>query len=149
MMVEVRERILEVLNKTHLMSLGTCDNEGPWVADIIFIYDEDFNLYWMSDADTRHSRAILNNANVAGSITYSTKSKEPNFGIQFEGVAEQLPGVQFQLLVKHLAKRAYPKPKLSHAKKILDGDLWYKVTPSKIFLIDEENFGYDRQSFAM
>jgi uncharacterized protein YhbP (UPF0306 family) len=130
------------------MSLATHDDTGSWVADVIFIYDEDFiNIYWMSDPQTRHSKAILKNNKVAGSITYSTKSKESNFGIQFEGIAEQLEGIQFELLVKHLAKRGYPMPELSQAEKILDGDCWYKLTPSKIFLIDEDNFGYDRQSF--
>jgi uncharacterized protein YhbP (UPF0306 family) len=103
----------------------------------------------MSDPDTRHSKAILKNKKVAGSITQSTKSKEPNFGIQLEGKAEQLEGIQFELLVKHLVKRNHPKPELSQAKKILDGDRWYKLIPSKIFLIDEEHFGYDRQSFDM
>ena len=146
-MIDIKKRILEILSKTHLMSLATHDDTGPWVADVIFIYDEDFNIYWMSDPETRHSKAILKNNKVAGSITYSTKSKEPNLGIQFEGTAEQLQGVQFELLVKHLAKRGYPKPELAQAKEILDGDLWYKLTPSKIFLIDEENFGYDRKSF--
>lgn len=144
-MVDIRERIKEVLAKTHLMSLGVVDAQGPWVADVVFIYDDDMNIYWMSDPEARHSKAILKNNRVAGSITHSTQSKEPNFGIQFEGVAEQLEGVQFQLLIKHLAKRKHPQPDLSQAAKILDGDMWYKVTPTLIGLIDEENFGYDRQ----
>jgi hypothetical protein len=33
--------------------------------------------------------------------------------------------------------------------KILDGDLWYKLTPIKIGLVDEENFGSDRQELAL
>ncbi|OHB04703.1 MAG: hypothetical protein A3B14_01685 [Candidatus Zambryskibacteria bacterium RIFCSPLOWO2_01_FULL_45_21] len=144
-MVNIRERILEVLEQTHLMSLATVDEGGPWVADVVFIFDDDLNIYWMSDPKTRHSKAILENNKAAGSITYSTKRKETNFGVQFEGIVEQLEGIQFSLLVKHLTKRGYPKPKISDAKKILDGDMWYKLTPTKVGLIDEENFGYDRQ----
>lgn len=148
-MVDIKKRIFEVLGKAHLMSLATHDDVGPWVADVIFIYDEDMNIYWMSDPETRHSKAVLKNNKSAGSITCSTKSKELNFGIQVEGITAQLQGVQFELLTKHLAKRGYSKPKLSQAKKILDGDLWYKLTPSKILLIDEENFGYTRKSLDM
>lgn len=148
-MIDIRKRIIEVLSQTHLMSLAVSDVNGPWVADVIFIYDDDLNIYWMSDSETRHSKAILENNKVAGSITCSTKSKELNLGIQFEGVAEQLEGVQFNLLVKHLAKRNYPKPELSQALKILDGDLWYKLTPTKIGLVDEENFGGDRQELGI
>lgn len=148
-MTDIRQRILEVLQKTHLMSLGVVDEKGPWVADVVFIFDEDLNIYWMSDPDARHSRAVRENKKAAGSITYSTRSKEPNFGLQIEGAAGQLEGVQFALLVKHLAKRNYPKPKISDAKKLLDGDCWYKLIPKKIGLIDEENFGHERQEFLL
>lgn len=48
-----------------------------------------------------------------------------------------------------MKKRKYPMPKLSQAKKILDGDCWYELTPSKIFLTDEENFGYERKSLDL
>ena len=144
-MINIKSRIFEVLDKSYLMSLATQDDNGPWVADLIFIHDEKPNIYWMSDSEARHSKAILKKNNVAGSITLSTKSKDKNLGIQFEGFAEQLKGVQFELLVKHLAKSGYPIPKLSQAKKILDGDCWYKLTPSRIFLIDEENFEYERR----
>ena len=64
-------------------------------------------------------------------------------------VAEELPGVQFKLLIKHLKKRSCPNPKLSEAKKMLDGDCWYKLRLDKIGLIDEENFDYDRQDLAL
>lgn len=144
-MINIQDRVIEVLSKSHLMSLAIQDNEGPWIADVIFVYDEDLNIYWMSDSDTRHSKAVVENGKVAGTITHTTRSKEPNFGIQFEGKAEKLPGTQFELLVKHLAKRGYPVPKMSQAKKILDGDRWYKLVPTKMFLIDEENFGFKRQ----
>jgi len=148
-MVDIRKRILEVLDQTHLMSLAINDSNGPWVADVLFIYDDNLNIYWMSDPATRHSKAIQENNKVAGSITHSTKSKEANFGIQFNGIAEQLEGVQFKLLVKHLVKRGYPKPKLSQAMKLLDGDCWYKLIPTRIGLIDEKHFGYDRQELDL
>lgn len=144
-MKNIKSRVLEVLKNTHLMSLATNDKKGPWVADVIFIHDKDINIYWMSDPNTRHSKAILLNKKSAGTITYSTKSKELNFGIQFEGISEKLEGIQINLLTKHLTKRGHPKPKLLQALEILDGDSWYKLTPTKIYLIDEENFGFKRQ----
>jgi len=144
-MINIKNRIIEVLKTTHLMSLATNDENGPWVADVVFIHDKDLNIYWMSDPNTRHSKAISLNKKSAGTITYSTKSKELNFGIQFEGISEKLEGVQINLLTKHLAKRGHSKPKLLQASEILDGDSWYKLTPTKIYLIDEKNFGFNRQ----
>ncbi|MFA6295179.1 MAG: pyridoxamine 5'-phosphate oxidase family protein [Candidatus Paceibacterota bacterium] len=148
-MIDIRKRVLEVLNNTHLMSLGTSDKDGIWVADVIFLYDEDLNIYWLSAPDCRHSKAILENNKVAGSITYSTKNKELNFGIQLEGEVERLEGIRFDLIIKHWTKRNHKIPDISKALEVLGGDCWYKLTPTRIELIDEENFGFDRQKLKI
>lgn len=144
-MIDIKKRVLEVLDKTHLMSLATMDDAGVWVADVIFIYDKDLNIYWLSAPEARHSQAVLKNNKVAGTITYSTKKNEPNFGIQLEGRVERLEGIQFILVAKHWAKRGHPAPDISKVATLLDGDCWYKMTPTKIELVDEENFGFERQ----
>lgn len=142
--MDLRLRIGEVLDKAHLMSLATVDNSGVWVADVIFIYDDNFNLYWMSDPHVRHSQAIIKNKNVAGAITVSNKAKEQNLGIQFHGAAEKIEGARHDLAVKHLAKRGHPPPKDSD--DILQGHSWYILKPELIQLIDEENFGFNKQT---
>ncbi len=144
-MVDIRKKVLEVLNNTHLMSLGTYDDKGIWVADVIFVYDDDLNIYWLSAPDCRHSKAIIKNAKAAGTITSSVKSKEPNFGIQFDGKAERLSGARFDLIIKHWTKRKHKIPDISKALEVLSDDCWYKLVPDRFELIDEENFGFDRQ----
>ena len=67
--MNLKIRVLEILENAHLMSLATRDDGGLWVADVIFVYGDDLNLYWMSDPDCRHSQAIPKNDGVAGSIT--------------------------------------------------------------------------------
>jgi nitroimidazol reductase NimA-like FMN-containing flavoprotein (pyridoxamine 5'-phosphate oxidase superfamily) len=57
-MVNVREKIKQVLEQGYILSLGTYDENGPWVADVRYISDDDFNIYWMSDPKFRHSEAI-------------------------------------------------------------------------------------------
>lgn len=39
-----RDLIKEVLEKGYLMSLATEDDGGVWVSDVIYIYDEKFNI---------------------------------------------------------------------------------------------------------
>lgn len=129
------------------MSLATLDDGGLWVADVIYIYDENLNIYWMSSPNVRHSKAILKNKQVAGSITVSNRSKEKNLGIQFSGIAEKIEGARYDLAVKHLEKRGHPKPKESD--DVLDGDSWYVLTPNKVDLIDEENLGWKKKSLEM
>ena len=48
----------EVLDQAYLMSLGVNDKQGVWVADVIFTYDDDANIYWMSTPERRHSVAL-------------------------------------------------------------------------------------------
>ena len=147
-MMDIKSKILEVLSRGHLMSLATLDDSGPWVADVVYVYDENFSIYWMSDPEVRHSKAILKNAQVAGTITISNKSKEPNLGIQFFGQAEKIDGPRHDLAIKHLTKRGYPEPK--ETDDILQGDSWYVLRPrQQIDLIDEENYGYDKKSLEL
>lgn len=129
------------------MSLATLDDGGLWVADLVYVFDEDFNIYWMSDPEVRHSKAISKNTQVAGTITISNKSKEPNLGIQFFGKAEKIEGARHDLAIKHLIKRGYPEPEESD--DVLQGDSWYVLHPTKIDLIDEENYGYEKKSLDL
>lgn len=142
-MIDLRSRVRTALEKAHLMSLATRDADGLWVADLIFVYDECLNIYWMSSTETRHSCAIAQNSEVAGTITVSVKSKEPNLGIQFAGKAERMEGLQLGLLRKHLQKRGTPEPK--DIALVLKGRSWYMIKPTTIHLIDEENFGFKKQ----
>ena len=146
-MIDLRERVKTVLVNTHLMSLATVDEGGLWVADAIFIHDDSLNLYWMSSPAARHSRAILKHPQVAGTITASTRSKEPNFGIQFAGRAEKIDGPRHDLAVKHYAKRGRPAP--GENEDVLQGGSWYKLVPMTLKLIDEANFGYDVQDVLL
>src|SRR3989344_7265016 len=141
--IDLRERVREVLVGTHLMSLATTDEGGVWVADVIFIYNDEFKLYWMSNPDARHAQAIVKDNQVAGTVTMSTKSKEPNFGIQFAGVAKKIGGSRHDLAVKHYAKRGRRTP--AETDDVLGGDSWYELTLTKLRLIDEANFGYETQ----
>ncbi len=144
MEINLKERVLEVLQKGHLMSLGTMDAEGVWVADILYIFDDNFNVYWMSSPNTRHSKAVELNTKAAGTITLSNKSKENNFGIQFEGHAEKIEDLDLNIAKQHAIKRGNPVPETS--KDILrPGASWYKLTLKKLYLIDEKNFGFKRQ----
>jgi len=65
--------------------------------------------------------------------------------LPLEGNAERLKGVRFDLIIKHWSKRSHQIPDISKALEVLDGDCWYKLTPTKIHLIDETNFDFDRQ----
>lgn len=141
-MVELKPLILEVLEKSYLMSLATVDDGGVWVAPVICIHDDDLNIYWMSDPVSRHSKAIAMNPNVAVSIVSSGKG-EDNLGIQAGGIAEKIDGLRHDLAEKHFAKRNKPAP--DESQDVLEGDSWYVLHPKHIDLIYEKLFGFKKQ----
>lgn len=144
---EVRQHVLDILNKTHLMSLAVVDDGGPWVCDVIFIYDEGPTLYWLSEIRMRHSKAILKDSRVAATITTNTKSGVPNEGLQISGAAEKIEGEQVELGIKHWNKRGRPLP--ADNKFLDEARSWYKFTPNKIELIYEPVLGYGKAQLEL
>jgi uncharacterized protein YhbP (UPF0306 family) len=134
--------IKEVLEKGYLMSLATLDDGGVWVADVIYVHGDAFNIYWMSDPKARHSKAVVEHSAIAGTITVSGQG-ENNLGIQFSGVAYKLEGPRYDLAKKHYAKRKKSEPKESD--DVLEGDSWYMLKPTHIDLIHEKHFGFEKQ----
>jgi uncharacterized protein YhbP (UPF0306 family) len=142
----IRELIKEVLSEGYLMSLGTVDDGGVWVADVIYIFDDNLNIYWMSKLFRRHSKAIEQNSHVAGTITVSGQG-EDNLGIQFEGMVNKIEGERYDLAKKHYAKRKKPEPK--ETDDVLDGGSWYQLKPVKMELIHEKLFGFEKQKLEL
>ncbi len=141
-MNNIKDSIKEVLKKGYLMSLATVDDSGVWVCDVIYIFDEDLNIYWMSKDFRRHSKAVEKNTNVAGTITVST-IQEDNLGIQFSGTAQKITEVRYDLAESFYKKLGEPVPK--ETDDYLKGHIWYQLKPQKIELIDEKLFGFEKQ----
>jgi uncharacterized protein YhbP (UPF0306 family) len=145
-MEDLKKLAQSILDQGHLMSLGTVDDGGVWVSDVIFVDDGKFNIYWISDPDVRHSQAILKNPKVGATITVSNP-REPGVGLQIEGTAEKIEGGNLELEAKHLAKRGKPRP--IEAGQILEGDSWYRLIPTKIEIIYEPEFGYEKKKLEL
>ena len=142
MSTNIEKLVKDVLDKGYLMSLATVDNGGIWVCDVIYIHDDNLNIYWMSDPKVRHSQAIITNNQVAGTITVSSPG-ENNLGIQFNGIVEKIEGNRHDLTIKHFVKRKKTPPK--EGEDVLQGDSWYVLKPKIIELINEELFGFDKK----
>ncbi|RMG54017.1 MAG: pyridoxamine 5'-phosphate oxidase [Acidobacteria bacterium] len=83
----VRQRVLDYLRDHHTMTLATIGPDGPWATGLFYAHDE-FDVYWLSDPRSRHSRNIAVNPQVAVAIHEDYRRWEEIRGIQMEGVAE-------------------------------------------------------------
>lgn len=137
-MPDLRLHIKEVLAQGFLMSLATVDEGGPWVSDVGYVHDDELNLYWISRKNRRHSAALRKNPAVAASITVSVPP-EKDLGLQIAGNAEELPKTP-DIATAYWAKRTQP-PK----RPMTDEHAWYRLKPTKIELIDEQNFGHEKK----
>ena len=146
MSADIKQLILEVLEKGYLMSLATVDSGGVWVCDVIYIFDENLNIYWMSKDFRRHSKAIEINQNVAGTITVSANG-EDNLGIQFSGVAARIEEARYDLVEKFYTKKN--KPTSLETEDFLKGHTWYQLKPQKIELINEKLFEFEKQKLEL
>ena len=143
-MNDLRSLIVEILEKGYLMSLATVDEGGVWVSDVIYLHDDELNLYWMSDPSVRHSKALLKHPQVAGTITINAPG-EDNLGLQFSGRAEKIDGPRLDLAIKHMAKRGKPAPKTTD--DVLQGDSWYMVKVDFFDIICERLFGFEKKRY--
>lgn len=143
---DIKSLIKEVLERGYLMSLATVDEGGVWVSDVIYVFDDNLNIYWMSKLHRRHSIAIVKSPKVAGTITVSDQG-EDNLGIQFGGSAQKINGERYDLALKHYAKRKKPQPK--ETDNVLDGGSWYVLKPKTIELIHEKFFGFDKKKLEL
>lgn len=147
-MDEIRNLVKEVLEQAYILSLATIDEGGLWVSDLVFVYDDQFNIYWLSAEDIRHSQAILKNNRVAASVTVSNNQGEDNIGLQLAGTVEKIDGDILAIATKHRLKRKKPAPKLG---EILENNTltWYKLKPTKIQLIYEPLWGFEKKDLNL
>ncbi len=141
---ELKHLTQTVLARGYLMSLGIVDEQGPWVADVIYIFDEDFNLYWMSTPKRRHSKAIDGgHDHVAAAIAVTQGPDQPDEGLQISGVAKRVEHPSLDLLKQWMNKKA--ESPMTAAGAVLSGHVWYQLTPDRIELIYQEKFDYNRK----
>jgi len=86
---ELRQQVLTYLQSHNTMTLATVGSDGPWAAGLFYVNDG-FDLYWLSDPDTQHSRNIAHNPHVAVTIHEDYRDWRIIQGIQMEGAAEQV-----------------------------------------------------------
>jgi uncharacterized protein YhbP (UPF0306 family) len=140
--------VRSILDKGYVMSLGTVDESGPWVTDLIFVHDNAFILYWISDVSVRHSLAIKKNPSVAVAVSLTNLSISEEVGVQIMGRAEKLTGDFLEIAVKHRIKRGMIPPK-KEGDILGSGESWYALYPSKIDIIHTPLFGTSKKELIL
>jgi uncharacterized protein YhbP (UPF0306 family) len=129
-----------------LATAGEIDGR-PQAAPLFFASDDQFNLYWISSPDSRHSMNLAAWDDVAAAIFEPTWEWADIKGVQFEGVA--LPVTEDDERARALAiyKAKFPFVNEKFAA-LIDESILYVLRPRWMRWIDNERrFGY-KQEFS-
>lgn len=90
-MEQIDKRIIRFLQKHHVFTLATSNNNEPYVCTCFYVYLEAENLLvFTSDYNTRHVRELENQPRAAGAVALETMVIGRIQGIQLSGVCTPL-----------------------------------------------------------
>ncbi len=150
--MDIKKLIGDYLKEAKLMQVATCKNSQPWACSVYLAYDKNWNLYWLSKPDRRHSKEIRINGKVAGTIVLPHVPGQKVRGLQFQGTAKELV---IREEVEHAIKFYIERFKLSNNRintiiENKDDHLCYRIKPKLFVLFDEINFPNNpRQEFKL
>ncbi len=112
------EKAKKILDNCTYMAVGTSTKRGiPWVAPVLFVYDNDFNIYFLSAVDALHSKNILENADVAVSIFDSRQEIGVSEGIQARGKASLVEKDDIENAITLYCKKVFPESDMEPTKR--------------------------------
>ncbi len=139
MSIHLQEKTLYYLANHNVMTLATTGPEGLWAAAVFYVNDG-FTLYFLSAPTTRHSRNIAEQPVVAATIQEDYEDWPDIKGIQLEGKADQISGMERAKVIAGYGKKFPVVGNLSQAPveiaKAMSKVSWYKVVPERLYIID-------------
>ena len=85
-MKEINHRIVEFINKHHVLTLATTSKNIPYCANCFYVYYQEENmLAFTTDHHTKHAQDAVEQNVVAGSIVLETNIVGKIQGLQFQG----------------------------------------------------------------
>lgn len=139
--MDLKDVIREYIQKSKYMQIATSASSQPWVCTLVYAYDEEFNFYWLSLPDTKHSKHISQNTKVAGTIMNPELQEDAIRGLQFEGEATELSGGDEAAAVKiYCEQLGRDQSLLDDMRSGKNPHRIYKVKTNRFVLFDTKNF---------
>lgn len=92
-MISPEKRITSFINRHHVLTLATCNNNRTWCSSCFYVYDShNASIIFTSDIDTQHAIEAIKNPIVAGNIVLETKAIGKIQGAQLTGTLQKTEG---------------------------------------------------------
>ena len=127
----------KIITDNIYMTIATASPDGnPWISPVFFAYDDVYNLYWVSDRNSRHSNLIRENNKVAIVIFDSSAPEGEGDGVYFEARVVELNNTQeikkgMLILSARVTQEEF---RIKKVGEVSEEGVWriYKATPQKI-----------------
>lgn len=106
----LRAVMLDYLAACSSLTLATAGPEGPWAASVFYCNDG-FDLYFLSNPQSRHGRDMARQPQVAAAVNLDYRNWLDIKGIQLEGRAEDLGGISGNLKLARAYVAKFPEVK--------------------------------------
>lgn len=136
----------EIITNNQYVTISSVDEKGsPWISPVVYTYDKNWNLYFVSMPTSKHSSNIKENKNVALAIFDSHQLWGAGVGLQIEAEAEVLKLKDTPKVAKLYATRKYPyggintKIAMDFVKSMVFENKSYriyKITPKIVWMND-------------
>lgn len=140
----LRKMIGEVLAENDTLTLATSQKACSWLATLIYVFDKDFNLYFLSEKNSRHCCELENNPAVAVAIHDKTGKMK---GLQVQGKASLATKPKITQALKLFWRRfPWAKDWVSSPQQLFSKAFktaLYMIEPQKIYFLDRDRFGSD------
>jgi uncharacterized protein YhbP (UPF0306 family) len=138
-MSRLRIQVLDYLGNHNVATLATGSGKDIW-ASAVFYVNDGFTLYFLSSPKSRHCCHLAQNPQVAVTIQEDHADWPEIKGVQIEGVASEISGVEEERARRLYGEKFPVAGNLAKAPpailKALAKVSWYRVVPERLYFID-------------
>jgi nitroimidazol reductase NimA-like FMN-containing flavoprotein (pyridoxamine 5'-phosphate oxidase superfamily) len=84
------EAVKKIIESNTYITIATSDGERPWITPVFFAHDKEYNFYWSSFSEVKHSLLISKNPNIAAIIFDSSSPEGQGDGVYIQGTAHEV-----------------------------------------------------------
>lgn len=131
------ERAKQIIKENIYCTVATSTLDGkPWLSPVFFSYDENYNIYWVSNKNSRHSKLIRENPHVAVVIFDSRAPEGEGDGVYIEAKVQEFSNEEeikeaMDILNKRVTKDEF---RVKAVVEVTGDGVWriYKAIPGTI-----------------
>ncbi|PWT95813.1 MAG: hypothetical protein C5B53_10875 [Candidatus Melainabacteria bacterium] len=127
----------QIVEENRYMTIATAAPDGkPWISPVFFAYDSDYNLFWVSNKNSLHSKLIRQNPRAAIVIFDSKAGEGEGDAVYFDTLVHELEDLdEIRAAMKVLGKRVTKDEfRVKSVEEVTKAAAWriYKAMPQVV-----------------